>query len=201
VSIAPGPKPLEFWFEFASPYSYVAAMRIAGLCADAGVQLVWKPFMLGPIFELQGWNDSHYNLNPRRGAYMWRDMERLTAKYGLPWRKPARFPRPTTLPARVVVAHANEGWIGDFIRTVYVANFGQDREIGERDEVAAILHALGQPETALDRALGEENRPLLRAATDRAIALGIFGSPNCVVGEELFWGEEALDDAIAWATG
>jgi 2-hydroxychromene-2-carboxylate isomerase len=194
-------KPLQFWFEFASTYSYVAAMRIEGLCRAAGVQLVWAPFLLGPIFELQGWNDSHYNLNPRRGAYMWRDLERLTAKFGLPWRKPSRFPRPTTTPARVVAAHPNEPWIGDFIRAVYVANFGQDREVGEPGEVAAILHELGVPGTALDRALDPEQRPLLRAATDRAISLGIFGSPNCVVGGELFWGEEALEDAIAWAAG
>ena len=89
-------KPLEFWFEFASTYSYVAAMRIEELCREGGVELVWRPFMLGPIFALQGWSDSHFNLNERRGSYMWRDLERLTDKFGLPWRKPSRFPRPSS---------------------------------------------------------------------------------------------------------
>jgi 2-hydroxychromene-2-carboxylate isomerase len=192
-------KPLEFWFEFASTYSYVAAMRIEGLCRERGAELVWKPFMLGPIFALQGWNDSHFNLNERRGSYMWRDLERLTTKFGLPWRKPSRFPRPSSNPARVAAAFAHEAWIGDFVRRVYVANFGEDREIDEPGVVAALLAELGRPATTLDAALADERRGLLRANTERAIALGIFGAPNCVVGEELFWGEEALGDAIEWA--
>jgi 2-hydroxychromene-2-carboxylate isomerase len=199
VSTSERREPLEFWFEFASPYSYVAAMRIADLCRAGGVALAWRSFLLGPIFGLQGWNDSHFNLYPRRGAYMWRDLERLTAKFGLPWRKPSHFPRGSTIAARVVAANPDEPWIGDFVRAVYVATFGEDREIGERAEIASIVRALGQPESVLESALDEEHRPLLRATTERAIALGIFGAPNCIVGEELFWGEEALEDAVAWA--
>ena len=193
---------LEFWFEFASTYSYIAAMRIEALCANAGVRLVRRPFLLGPIFALQGWETSHFNLNPRRGAYMWRDMERLCAKLGLPWRRPSEFPRNTIVPARVACAFADEPWCGDFVRRVYVANFGEDRAIGERTVVAEILTELGRPADAiLDRAESGEMRPLLRANTERAIALGIFGAPNCVVDGELFWGEEAMDDAIGWALG
>jgi 2-hydroxychromene-2-carboxylate isomerase len=191
---------LEFWFEFASTYSYVAAMRIEGLCRERGVTLRWKPFLLGPIFALQGWNDSHFNLNPRRGDYMWRDMERLTAKFGLPWRRPSTFPRNTILPARVACAAAEEPWCGDFIRRVYVANFGEDREIGEREVVASILAELGIPADAtIARAESPERRGTLRANTEHAIEIGIFGAPNCVVDGELFWGEESLEDAIAWA--
>ena len=145
---------LEFWFEFASTYSYIAAMRIEGLCREHGVTLRWKPFLLGPIFALQGWNDSHFNLNPRRGDYMWRDMERLTTKFGLPWRRPSAFPRNTILPARVACAAAGEPWCGDFVRRVYVANFGEDREIGEREVVTSILEELGVPCGCDDRARG-----------------------------------------------
>jgi 2-hydroxychromene-2-carboxylate isomerase len=193
---------LEFWFEFASTYSYVAAMRIEDLCRDAGVRLVWKPFLLGPIFALQGWETSHFNLNPRRGAYMWRDMERLCAKFGLPWRRPSEFPRLTTVPARVACAIADEPWCGDFVRRVYVANFGEDRPIGERSVVAEILAELGQPADAiLARAESPDFKPILRANTEHAIELGIFGAPNCVVDGELFWGEESLQDAIDWALG
>jgi 2-hydroxychromene-2-carboxylate isomerase len=130
---------IEFWFEFASTYSYVAAMQIEAKCRSAGVALAWRPFSLGPIFALQGWDNSHFNLNPRRGAYMWRDLERLTAKFGLPWQRPSAFPRPTTLPLRVAAAFADEPWCADFIRAVFVANFGEDREIGERAVVAEIL--------------------------------------------------------------
>jgi 2-hydroxychromene-2-carboxylate isomerase len=193
---------LEFWFEFASTYSYIAAMRIEQMCRGAGVRLVWKPFLLGPIFALQGWNTSHFNLNPRRGDYMWRDMERLTAKFGLPWRRPSEFPRNTTLPARVACAIAGEPWCGDYVRRVYVANFGEDRPIDRRDVIAEILTELGHDaEQLLARADSPEHRPTLRANTERAIELGIFGAPNCVVDGELFWGEESLEDAISWALG
>jgi 2-hydroxychromene-2-carboxylate isomerase len=191
---------IEFWFEFASTYSYVAAMQIEAKCRSAGVALAWRPFSLGPIFALQGWDNSHFNLNPRRGAYMWRDLERLTAKFGLPWQRPSAFPRPTTLPLRVAAAFADEPWCADFIRAVFVANFGEDREIGERAVVAEILADGGQsPDEVLALTESPDRRGRLRANTERAIALGIAGAPNCVIGEELFWGEETLDDAIAWA--
>src|SRR5580704_19297047 len=107
---------LDFWFEFASTYSYIAAMRIENLCREGGVELVWKPFLLGPIFALQGWNDSHYNLNPLRGAYMWRDLERLTEKFGLPWKRPSVFRRNPILAARVACACSAEPLAGEFIR-------------------------------------------------------------------------------------
>ena len=84
---------LEFWFEFASSYSYVAAMRVEEECARAGVEARWKPFLLGPLFTEQlGIRDSPFNVNPVRGRYMWRDLERLCQKYGLDWRKPSVFP-------------------------------------------------------------------------------------------------------------
>lgn len=191
---------LEFWFDFASTYSYVAAMRIDDLCRDAGVALKWVPFLLGPIFQLQGWNDSPFNLNERRGAYMWRDLERLTAKFGLRWKRPTKFPRASALAARVACSVADEVWCGDFIRAVYVANFGDDLDIGDERVVVEVLDRLGRDgDSIVKRALEPERRGLLRANTGRAIELGIFGAPNCVVGHEVFWGEEALEDAIAWS--
>ncbi|HLJ82985.1 MAG TPA: 2-hydroxychromene-2-carboxylate isomerase [Candidatus Eremiobacteraceae bacterium] len=191
---------LEFWFDFASTYSYIAAMRIEDLCGKAGVKLVWMPFLLGPIFELQGWNDSPFNINERRGAYMWRDMERLTDKFGLPWVRPTAFPRGSTLPARVACSIADQPWCGDFIRAVFTANFGEDRDIGDAAVVLDVLRRLGLPaDEIVARALEPDKRGRLRANTARAIELGIFGAPNCLVRGELFWGEESLEDAISWA--
>ena len=190
---------LEFWFDFASTYSYIAAMRIQGLCEREGVTLVWVPFLLGPIFQLQGWNDSPFNINERRGAYMWRDLSRLAAKYGVPWKKPTKFPRASTLAARVACANGSEPWCADFIRDIFVANFGQDRDIGDPGVVSGVLDKLGLPAADLmARAVDDAHRTLLRANVERAIALGIFGAPNCLVNDELFWGEEALEDALAW---
>ena len=175
-------------------------MRIEGLCAAAGVPLRWRPFLLGPIFALQGWNDSHFNLNPRRGAYMWRDLERLTAKLGLPWRRPTVFPRATTRPARIACHVADEPWAGEFSRRVFIANFGEDRDINSPAVLREILAGLGQDADAvLAAAETPERRVLLRANTEAATATGLFGAPNCLVNGELFWGEEALEDAVAWA--
>jgi 2-hydroxychromene-2-carboxylate isomerase len=190
---------LEFWFDFASTYSYIAAMRIEELCRTADVALQWTPFLLGPIFGLQGWNDSPFNLNERRGTYMWRDMERLTEKFRLPWIRPTAFPRASTLAARVACSISDEPWCGDFIRTVFTANFGEDRDIGDAAVVVDILRRLGLPgDETVARALEPDQRGRLRANTARAIELGIFGAPNCLVRGELFWGEESLDDAISW---
>jgi len=193
-------KRLEFWFDFASTYSYVAAMRIQGLCSQREVDLEWRPFSLGPIFQMQGWDDSPFNLNARRGAYMWRDMERLAKKGNLPWRKPSVFPRNSVLAARIACAADAQTWCGDFIRRVFVGNFGEDLDIGDPSILAALLDEVGAPEGFPEKATSPEFRGSLRRNTEIAIDLGIFGAPNCVVDGELFWGEEALEDALDWAT-
>lgn len=193
---------LEFWFDFASTYSYVAAMRIEELCNDGGVELQWKPFLLGPIFAMQGWQTSPFVLNERRGVYMWRDMERLTQKFRLPYNRPTVFPRRSSLAARVACSIAHEPWSGEFIRAVFQANFHEDRDINDEGVVRELLQRCGlQTSTILSEALSEVRRSMLRANTEHAAATGIFGAPNCVVDGELFWGEETLEDAIAWARG
>src|SRR2546425_3002233 len=193
---------LQLWFEFASTYSYPAVQRIEALADGPGVGVEWKPFLLGPVFKNHGWNDSPFNVYPAKGSYMWRDLERLCAKYGLPFRRPSVFPRPSLLAARVACTAAAEPWCGDFVRAVFHANFAEDRDIASDETVAAILDVLGRPGRALVEAAGApEAKARLRAETERAIALGIFGAPTAVVGDELFWGNDRLEDALAWATG
>jgi 2-hydroxychromene-2-carboxylate isomerase len=104
------------------------------------------------------------------------------------------------LAARVAASAAGEPWLGDFIRAAFVANFGEDRDIGERAVVEEVLRALDQPADLLvTRALAPGRRGRLRSNTERAIEAGIFGAPDCLVDGELFWGEESLEDAIAWS--
>jgi uncharacterized protein (DUF924 family)/2-hydroxychromene-2-carboxylate isomerase len=196
------PAPLEFWFEFASTYSYPAAMRVEALCAAAGVPLRWRAFLLGPIFGAQGWNDSPFNIYPVKGRNMWRDMERLCGADGVPLRRPSAFPRGSLLAARIACVAADEPWIGAFVRGVYTANFAFDRPIGEPAVIAAILAELGQPaETWLARAQADDAKQALRAQTDTAIGRGIFGAPSAMVGDELFWGNDRLEAAIDAAVG
>ncbi len=191
---------LHFWFELASTYSYPAAMRVEKRAQAAGITVAWRPFLLGPIFQAQGWTDSPFNIYPQKGRYMWRDLERICAKEGLPFTRPSRFPRPSLMGARVACIGAHEPWGPAFVRAVYTANFHHDREIGDQGVIASILRDLGvDPDGILARAQGDAVKAALRANTDEAIALGIFGAPSFTADRELFWGNDRLDDALAWA--
>lgn len=190
---------VEFWFEFASTYSYPAAMRIEQLAAERGVPVVWQPFLLGPIFAAQGWSDSPFNLYPAKGRYMWRDLERVCAALDLPLVRPSGFPRSGLTAARVAVAGANEPWLPGFIRGVYHANFALDRDVADPAVIRGILDDLGLAADALfQAAASDEVKARLRAQTQTAIERGIFGAPSFVVGDELFWGNDRLEDALAW---
>lgn len=191
---------LVFWYEFASTYSYPAAMRIERCAAAAGVAVEWRPFLLGPIFQRQGWRDSPFNLYPAKGQYMWRDLERLCAAEHLPLRRPSAFPRNGLLAARVALITNEEGWCADFTRAVYHANFAEDREIADAAVIGGILQSLKRdPAPILERAGSTAIKERLRAETEEATARGIFGAPSFTVGDELFWGNDRLEQAIAWA--
>ena len=98
---------LEFWYEFASTYSYLSAMRIEPLAQAAGVDVRWRPFLLGPIFAAQGLTSSPFNLYPVKGRYMWRDMEREGARFGVPFKRPDTFPQNGLVAARVALYGAD----------------------------------------------------------------------------------------------
>ena len=195
---------VEFWFEFGSTYSYLSAARIEDMAAAAVVPVLWEPFPLGPIFAEQGWDDSPFNIYPAKGRYMWRDVERLCAKYRIPFARPSRFPRNGLLAARIacLAKATSEPWLPEFVRAIFRANFAEDREIGDAAEIRSILDSLGQPGAQLvEQAQTPENKQRLREQTRRAKELGIFGAPSFIFGEELFWGNDRLDQALAWATG
>jgi 2-hydroxychromene-2-carboxylate isomerase len=190
---------IEFWFEFASTYSYPAAMRIEEAAASAGKRLVLKPFLLGPIFKSQGWPDSPFNIYPVKGRYMWRDLERICEGLRIPFQKPSHFPRNGLLAARVVAGSDGAAWLPAFIRNVYTASFARDLDIASADVLRDCLREAGaDPEVALPAAAADAAKARLRENTDRATALGIFGAPSFVVEGELFWGNDRLDAALAW---
>ena len=191
---------MQFWFDFASTYSYPAALRVEALAQKRGISLEWKAFLLGPIFQAQGWQDSPFNLFPVQGRYMWRDVERVCADLGLPLRRPSQFPRSSVLAARVTARFAAEPWLPDFVRAVFRANFADDQDISQSEVLERCLNALSLPgATLLEEAQSPESKALLRAQTDQAIALDIFGAPTFLVSDELFWGNDRLEAALAWA--
>lgn len=144
---------LTFWFEFASTYSYPAAHRIEALAAAAGVEVIWRPFQLGPLLHAhQGMTDSPFNVVPIKGTYMWRDMERICNDLGLPLQRPSRFPRNGFHAARIALANS------------------------------------------------DATKVELKANTAEATERDLFGSPSFTTPDgELFWGNDRLEQAIAWA--
>ena len=191
---------IEFWFEFGSTYSYPAAMRVEQLATAAQASVVWRPFLLGPIFNQQGWNTSPFNIYVAKGNYMWRDLERVCDELGIAFHKPSVFPRNGLLAARVACLFADAAWVGDFIRGVYVANFAHDREISDPQVLATLLATLGPDAGAvLEAAQQPVAKALLREQCDRAVQHGIFGAPTLRVGSELFWGNDRLEAALRWA--
>jgi len=193
---------VQFWFEFGSTYSYPAAMRVERLAKERGVAVAWRAFLLGPIFQEQGWNDSPFNLYPVKGRYMWRDLARICESQGIPLRRPSRFPRNGLLAARVACRFADEPWLPEFVRAVYEANFARDLEIAEPAVVAECLVRAGQePGARLEAAQTDAAKQALREQTEQARRLGVFGAPSFVVGDELFWGNDRLEAALAWQPG
>src|SRR2546423_7496661 len=143
---------LDFFYEFASTYSHIAAMRIAPLAKAAGVAVRWRPFLLGPIFKAQGWDTSPFNLYPAKGRYMVRDCEREAAALGLAFRLPDPFPQNTLLAARVALVGLEADWGEDFSRAVYAAQFAEGRNIGDAAVIGSLVGNRRDAAAALARA-------------------------------------------------
>ncbi len=193
---------LDFWFDYASTYSYLSVMRIEDLARAAGVAITWRPFLLGPIFNAQGWNTSPFNIYPAKGRYMVRDMERICAARGLPLKWPAELPARSILAARVALVGETAGWIAPYTRAVFAAEFGRGADIGVRATLeAALREADVDPAPVFEAAAGDAIKAKLRQQTEAAQALGIFGAPAFVTADgELFWGDDRLEQAVAWAS-
>jgi 2-hydroxychromene-2-carboxylate isomerase len=192
---------IEIWFDFGSNYSYLSVMRIEDASRRLGVQIAWKPFLLGPIFQALGMENSPFVLQKEKGAYVRRDMVRQCRKYGLRWKQPTTFPRLGVLPSRVALLGANQPWIGAFCRRVMELNFALDQDINQPEKLTPVLTELGLPAAdILDQSRQETTKLRLRGQTEQARTRGIFGAPTFFVGTEMFWGNDRLDDALLFAT-
>lgn len=192
---------IDFWFEYASTYSYLAAMRIGDAARAAGVGVVWRPFLLGPVFAAQGLDNSPFNIFPVKGRYMWRDMARQAEAMGIAFTQPEVFPQNGLLAARISMIAVAEGWVEPFAKAVYTAEFGETRNIGAQETIENVLAALGKdPAAVIAQAQESANKEALKAQTADAQARGIFGAPSFTTADgELFWGNDRLEEALAWA--
>ena len=189
---------IDFWFTMGSTYTYLSAMRLPDVARAAGVSFRWRPFHLAVL--LKETNHIPFADKPAKSAHMWRDIERRAAMHGIPARLPAPYPLANTERANLVaIVGMREGWGVDYVRAAYRRWFQQGEENGSDANLAASLGEVGQePARVLALAAGEAARAELAAETDAARAAGLFGAPSFTVGNELFWGDDRLEDALDW---
>lgn len=191
---------IEIWFDFASNYSYLSAMRIEELARAREVAVIWRPFLLGPVFKSIGMDNSPFVTQKLKGAYVWTDMERQCRKYGLGWTRPTSFPRRSILPARIATFADGKPWQAEFIRRVMRLNFVEDRDIEDHAALSEVLASLGQDGPAVIAAAESDDvKQTLRDRTGEAQQRDVFGAPTFFVGDEMFWGNDRLDDALELA--
>jgi 2-hydroxychromene-2-carboxylate isomerase len=189
---------IEFWCDFASPYTYLAASRIDALAGDLPRRC--RPFSLAPIFRASGWQTSPFEIYRDKGRYMWRDVEREAERLAIPFRMPSQFPRNSVPAAKLALAGAERGWCARFGQRVMHASFAEDRDIADAAVLDALLAELGlDPAAVRAEAAAEPFASALRRSTEEAIARHIFGAPTFMIGDEMFWGNDRLEQAIAWA--
>jgi 2-hydroxychromene-2-carboxylate isomerase len=191
---------LDFWYDLASTYSYLAAMRIRPLAQSAKVAVRFRPFLLGPLFKAQGWTTSPFNLYEAKGRHMWRDLERECGRLGLPFNRPAPFPQNSLLAARLALVGLEQGWGEDFTLAVFRVEFGEGRSLDEATLRDVLTKLNVDAAAALAAAQSEGVKNALRAQSEEAQRLGVFGAPTFITADgELFWGNDRLEQAIAWA--
>jgi 2-hydroxychromene-2-carboxylate isomerase len=190
---------IDFYFDFSSPYGYLASTQLDQVVERHGCSVGWHPFLVGTAMKLTG--RQPLAQVPMIGDYMSHDVARYARLLGVPWRRPDRFP------VGAVAASRAYYWIrehhGDravaFAKSVYRAYFADNVDITDAKEVAIAAASQDIDPAELLAALGgEEVRQMLRQENDRALARGVFGSPFFIVGEERFWGVDRLDQVEHW---
>jgi 2-hydroxychromene-2-carboxylate isomerase len=189
---------IDFWFTMGSTYSFLSVMRIAELERSTGISFRWRPFHL--LVILQEMKHVPFADKPTKSAYMWRDIERRAAMYGIPVQLPAPYPAKQSVVANLVATVGmGEGWGDDYVRAAYRRWYQLGQETGSEPNVSESLRDMGQdPKRVIALANSEGTKAALTAETDAARELGIFGSPTFTFGRELFWGDDRLEDAISW---
>src|SRR6266481_671087 len=177
---------IDFWFTMGSTYSFLSVMRLAELERSTGIPFRWRPFHL--LIILQEMKYVPFADKPTKLAYMWRDVERRAALYGIPAQLPAPYPAKHSVAANLIATVGmREGWGADFVRAAYRRWFQLGQETGSEPNISESLREIDQdPERVLKLAADDEAKAMLTAETDAARALGIFGSPTFTVGRELF---------------
>ena len=197
------PAPVDFYFDFSSPYGYFAAMRIDAIAAKHGRAVVWHPILLGAVFRVTG--AAPLPSLPLKGDYASRDIPRCARAFGLPFNFPTKFPIATQAAARMTVwaQGANPERAKSLAQALYRAYFADDRDISNPEICADVAAACGYDRAQALAAMNDQAvKDKLKDVVDTAIARKVFGSPFFIIDGEPFWGADRLDHVERWlATG
>jgi 2-hydroxychromene-2-carboxylate isomerase len=191
--------PIDFYFDFSSPYGYFAASKIEDIAARHGRTVTWRPILLGAVFKVTG--QQPLPTIPLKGDYAKRDLARTAKLLNLPFRVPTKFPISTTAPARAFYYLNNKdpALAKRLALALFVAYFADDVDISAPENTVGIARHAGVDETEMTDALNDPAvKDRLRHEVDAAVALGVFGSPYIVVDGEPFWGSDRLDQVEKW---
>ena len=187
-------KTIEFYFDFGSPAAYLAATQLPHIAADTGAALVWKPMLLGGVFQATG-NHSPADIKPK-GPYMNADLKRFARRYGVPFVHNPHFPINTLLLMRGAtgVQTQQPDRFAAYVDAVFQAVWVDGKNMNDPATVGAVLQAAGFDATELMAlANAQPTKDQLKTATQDAVARGVFGAPTMFVGDEMFWGQDRLD--------
>ena len=187
-------KSVEFFFDFGSPTTYLAWTQLPRLCAEAGADLVFRPMLLGGVFQATG-NASPVTV-PAKGRYMLEDMARYARRYGVPMRMNPHFPINTLMLMRGAVGFQLEkpDRFDAYVRAVFEAMWVEPRNLGDPEILAGALTQAGfDPREVLDMAGQQRVKDALKANTEEAVRRGAFGAPTLFVGGQMYFGQDRLD--------
>ena len=190
---------IDFYFDFSSPYGYLAAQAIDDIGARYGCDVAWRPFLLGAVFKITGAQPLPHT--PMKDEYSLIDMPRAARLLGVPFTMPEPFPFNSLAACRayywLVLDEPTKS--RDFAKAVFHASFGEGRDMSAPEGVIDEAAKLGIDRDALGAALqDQEVKDHLRREVDAAIERGVFGSPFFFVDDEPFWGHDRLDQVDRW---
>jgi 2-hydroxychromene-2-carboxylate isomerase len=192
-------KAIEFYFDFSSPYSYIASEQIEALAAKYGRSVEYKPMLLGVSFKAAG--TAPLVDIPLKGEYSKHDFERSARFAGIPFKYPSAFPISTVNAARALLWLQNIGSakVNAFVHRCFRAYFREDRNVNDAAVLGDIADELGIDKAALLAAIQDPAiKDQLKRAVDAAVARGIFGAPFIFVDGEPFWGNDRLPQIERW---
>lgn len=190
---------IDFFYFFGSVYAYLSVMRIGGLAVQAGVAVRWRPFNVRTVMKE---NNVAFRTEALKVPYMWRDVERRSATHGLQFRAPVWPTDPELLHNLVGTLASAEGWGEAFAVSSFKAWMVDGMALGDHACLQHVLKPLGK-DTGETIAQASDPEVAARYARETEVArsFGIFGSPSFVADGEMFWGDDRLEEAIAWAKG